>query len=57
VLLAPILIGAVVADSWLVKGLLLLLWAAGVGGVAVVSFSEVRYYIRLMTRVESEKIR
>jgi hypothetical protein len=56
VLLAPILIGAVVADSWLVKGLLLLLWAAGVGGIAVVSFSEVRYYIRLMTRVESEKI-
>jgi hypothetical protein len=53
VLLAPILIGAVVADSWVVKGLLLLLWTGGVGFVIAVSVSDVRYNVRLMNRIET----
>jgi hypothetical protein len=52
VLLAP-MIGAVVADSWLVKGLLLLLWAAGVGFVIAVSLSDVRYSDRLVRRLQN----
>ncbi|HET8622711.1 MAG TPA: hypothetical protein VFM14_04050 [Gemmatimonadales bacterium] len=51
-LLLPILIGAVAADSWLVKALLILLWIAGVGGVSAVSFSDVRYSRELVNRIE-----
>ena len=56
-LLLPILIGAVAADSWVVKGSLLLLWLAGVGAVIALSESEVRYSTRLVNRIQSREPR
>jgi hypothetical protein len=51
-LMLPILIGVVAADAWPAKAVLLLLWVAGVGLVAWLSFSEVRYSRELVRRIE-----
>lgn len=52
-LLLPIAVGAVFADSWLVKGLLMLLWTGGVGAVAALAIAEVRYSQELVNRMSS----
>ena len=51
-LMLPILIGAVAADAWPIKAVLLLLWLGGVGLVAWLSFAEVRYSRELVSRME-----
>lgn len=52
ILMLPILVGAIVADSWLFKGTLLLLWVAAVAAVTALSVAEVRYSRELMSRIE-----
>lgn len=52
VLMLPILVGAIVADSWLFKGTLLLLWVAAVGAVVALSMAEVRYSRELVSVIE-----
>ena len=54
-LLAPILIGAVFADSWLVKVILLVLWIGGVGAVTAFVLSDVRYSRELVNRIVATK--
>ena len=50
----PVLLGAGLATSWLMKVALAMLWIAITGGVAAFAISEVRYSQKLVGRIEGD---